>query len=119
MAGIKSHNGVTWRCRCDQPCSSSPHGRCVYIYPDADKRLYPGILRGSDHWRRLYIQRVSVERSIGSFMSVLGVAHRRTANTATSKADIFLAGIIQLLCILLADALHDKLLFRRIHRIAA
>lgn len=116
---IKSHNGVTWRCRCDQPCSSSPYGRCVYIYPDAGKRLYPGILRGSDHWRRLCIQRVSVERSINSFMSVLGVAHRKTANTATSKADIFLAGIIQLLCILLADALHDKLLFRRIRRLAA
>ena len=116
---IKSANCVTWRCRCDQPCSSSPYGRCVYIYPDADKRLYPGILRGSDHWRRLYIQRVSVERSIGSFKSVLGVAHRKTSNTATSKADLFLAGIIQLLCVLLAGALHDKLLFRRIRRLAA
>ena len=49
----------------------------------------------------------------------LGVAHRKTANTATSKADLFLAGIIQLLCVLLAGALHDKLLFRRIRRLAA
>ena len=116
---IKSPNGVTWRCRCDQPCSSSPYGRCVYIYPDADKRLYPGILRDSDLWRRLYLQRVSVERSIGSFKSVLGLAHRKTANTATSKADLFLAGIVQLLCVLLADALHDALLFRRVRRLAA
>ena len=51
--------------------------------------------------------------------AVLGVAHRKTANTATSKADLFLAGIIQLLCVLLAGALHDKLLFRRIRRLAA
>ena len=116
---IKSPNGVTWRCRCDQPCSTSTYGRCVYIYPDADKRLYPGILRDSDHWRGLYNQRVSVERSIGSFKSVLGVAHRKTANTATSKADLLFAAIVQLLCVLLADALHDKFLFRRIRRLAA
>lgn len=116
---IKSPNGVTWRCRCDQPCSSSSYGRCVYIYPDADKRLYPGILRDSDLWRRLYRQRISVERSIGSFKSVLGVAHRKTANTATPKADLFLAGIVQLLCVLLADALHDSFLFRRVRRLAA
>ena len=116
---IKSPNGVSWRCRCDHPCSTSAYGRCVYIYPDADKRLYPGILRNSDHWRSLYSQRVSVERSIGSFKAVLGVAHRKTANTPTSKADLFLAGIIQLLCVLLAGAFHDKLLFRRIRRLAA
>ena len=116
---IKSPNGVTWRCRCDQPCSTSTYGRCVYLYPDADKRLYPGILRDSILWRRLYNQRVSVERSIGSFKSVLGVAHRKTANTATSNADLLLAGIVQLLCVLLADALHDKLLFRRIRRLTA
>lgn len=51
---IKSPNGVTWRCHCDQPCSSSNYGRCVYIYPDADKRLHPGILRDSDLWRLLF-----------------------------------------------------------------
>ena len=51
---IKSPNGVTWRCHCDQPCSSSNYGRCVYIYPDADKRLYPGILHDSDLWRLLF-----------------------------------------------------------------
>ncbi len=101
---VKSPNGVTWRCRCDKPCSTSVYGRCVYIYSDADKRLYPGILRDSDHWRSLYNQRVSVERSIGSFKAVLGVAHRKTANTATSKADLLLAGIVQLLCIQIGRA---------------
>ena len=60
-----------------------------------------------------------MERSIGSFKSVLGVAHRKTANTATPKADLFLAGIVQLLCVLLADALHDSFLFRRVRRLAA
>ena len=47
---VKSPNGTTWRCRCDQPCSASAYGRCVYIYPDADQLLYKGILRGSDKW---------------------------------------------------------------------
>ncbi len=65
---VKSPNGMTWRCRCDQPCSASTYGRCVYIYPNAD---------------------------------------------------LFLAGIVQLLYVLLANALSQRQLFRCIRRLAA
>lgn len=116
---MKSLNGMTWRCCCDQPCSPSTYGRCVYIYPDADLRLYPGILRGSDQWAELYAKRTAVERSIGSFKHVLGVEQRKTFHPLTIKADLFLAGIVQLLCVLLTNAFSQRQLFRRIRRLAS
>lgn len=111
--------GQTRRCFCDEPCTDSPYGRCVYIYPDANKRLYPGILRDSDEWNHLYNKRVAVERSIGTFKSVLGLQNRKTYNSATTKTDLLLAGITQLLCVLLAHILHDYSLARRVRKLTA
>ena len=111
--------GASLRCTCESPCTTSKYGRCVYIYPDADLRLYPGIPRGSSEWERLYAKRTAVERSIGSFKHVLGVDQRKTFNPLTTKADLFLAGIVQLLCVLLAESLRQRQLFRRIRRLIA
>ncbi len=116
---IHTKNSTSRTCFCENPCTSSAYGRCVYIYPDADKRLYPGILRDSVQWVSLYNKRVAVERSIGSFKSLLCLQGRKTFNTATTKTDLFLAGITQLLCVLLADALHSPKLARRIRKLAA
>ena len=114
-----SIQGRSLRCTCEAPCTSSKYGRCVYIYPNADLRLYPGILRGSPDWTELYARRTAVERSIGSFKYVLGVEQRKTSDSLTTKADLFLAGIVQLLCVVLADALCQRRLFRRIRSLAA
>lgn len=67
----------------------------------------------------LYARRTAVERSIGSFKYVLGVEQRKTSDSLTTKADIFLAGIVQLLCVVLADALCQRRLFRRIRALTA
>ena len=116
---IRTECGTSRRCFCETPCTTSDYGRCVYIYPDADKRLYPGILRDSPEWLQLYNKRTAVERSIGSFKSVLCLQGRKTFNTVTTKTDLFLAGITQLLCVLLADKLHEKKLLRRVRLLAA
>ena len=111
--------GTTLVSRCEHPCSSSFGARTLYVYPNADKRLYPGIVRDTPEWHALYARRVVVERSIGSFKSVLGLEHRKTFNTLTTKADLLLAGIVQLLCVVLADKLHDRKLVRRIRKLIA
>ena len=111
--------GTTYRCRCKHPCSPSIYGRTVYVYPDANNRLYPGILRDTPEWAALYAKRVAVERSIGSFKAVLGLERRKTFNSSTTKADLLLAGIVQLLCVVLADRLHDRKLLRRVRKLVA
>ncbi len=111
--------GTTYRCRCERPCSPSVYGHTVYVYPDADKRLYPGIIRDTPEWAALYAKRVAIERSIGSFKAVLGLERRKTFNSSTTKTDLFLAGIVQLLCVVLADRLHDRKLLRRVRKLAA
>ena len=115
---VPAEKGTTRKCFCDSPCTASPYGRCVYIYPDADKRLYPGLVRDSEEWNRLYAKRTAVERSINSFKDVLGIDGRKTSNTSTTKADLFLAGITQLLGVLLASQLHDMSLARKIRKLA-
>ena len=114
----KTLSGCSLRCTCESPCTPSVYGRCVYIYPDSDLRLSPGILRGSSQWDDLYAKRVAAERSIGSFKHVLGLEQRKTSNSLTTKADLYPAGIVQLLCVVLADVLHERHLFRCVRRLA-
>ena len=51
---LKKPGGKSRICTCETLCTDSPYGRCVYTYPDKDFRLYPGILRGTEHWDNLY-----------------------------------------------------------------
>ena len=111
--------GFTWVCHCDEPCTPSAYGKCVYVQPHKNLRLYPGIQRGSEQWEQVYNVRTCVERTIFSLKGSLGLQGRKTSNTLTSKADLFLAGIVQLLCVLLAHALHDHSLARRPRKLIA
>jgi len=111
--------GSTRRCFCETPCSNSKYGNCVYVYPQKNLRLYPGLSRDSDDFVALLNRRTAVERSINSLKDTLGLAGRKTSNVLTTKADLFLAGIVQLICVLLADKLHDRKLARRPRRLIA
>jgi len=91
-------------CVCDNPCTTSSYGRCVYTYPDKNLRLYPGIPRGTQHWDNLYRYRVLVERNIHSLKNTLGSDYRKSFSSRTAKADLFLAGITQLIGVILAKA---------------
>lgn len=116
---LKTECGATRRCFCDSPCSDSLYGKCVYIYADKNLRLYPGISRDDHNFEIISNRRTAVERTINTLKDTLGVAGRKTSNTLTTKADLFLAGIVQLLCVLLASLLHDTKLARQPRRLIA
>jgi len=104
---------------CERPCTSSKCGRVIYTYPHKNLRLYPGVARESEEFAEIYNRRTAVERSINLLKDTLGVSNRKTSNVLTTKADLFLAGIVQLVCVLLADKLNDARLARSPRRLIA
>ena len=110
--------GTTRVCTCDTPCTDSSYGRCVYTYPEKNFRDCPGIPRNTEHWDNLYKHRVLVERTINIFKDSFGLAHLRTRDTKTIKADLLLAGCTQLIGVILAKAIHQDHLYKSIRKIA-
>lgn len=95
-------------CQCENPCTTSKCGRMVYIYPEKDLRAYPGTIRGTDEWNTTYKIRTAVERDINHIKDNLCLAGRRTRNETTLHADLILAGITQLISVVLADKIHKR-----------
>lgn len=106
-------------CICDTPCTDSKCGRMIYIYPEKDLRAYPGSLRGTSEWAQNYKIRTTVERSINHFKDSFGLAGRKTQNENTLHADLILAGITQLISVVLADKLHQHQYIRSIKPLIA
>lgn len=106
-------------CHCDTPCTSSPCGRMVYLYPEKDLRAYPGTVRGTDEWNDTYKIRTTVERSINHFKDSFGIAGRKTQNEKTLHADLILAGITQLIGVLLADKIEQHQYIRSLKPLIA
>ena len=104
-------------CICKNPCTSSTFGRCVYTYPNKNLRLYPGIPRGTEHWDNLYRHRTLIERTINILKDDFGVAHRRAYSLLTAKADLFLAGITQLLGLIFAHAINQPKFFKSVRKL--
>lgn len=94
------------QCCCENPCTTSRCGRMVYIYPEKDLRTYPGTIRGTDEWNDTYKIRTAVERDINHIKDNLCLAGRRTQNEKTLHADLILAGITQLITVVLADKIN-------------
>ena len=93
-------------CLCDNPCTSSSCGRMIHIYPEKDLRAYPGAIRGTQEWESTYKIRTAVERDINHIKENLCLAGRRTQNEKTLHADLILAGITQLVTVILADKIN-------------
>ena len=99
----KSSKKAHRECCCKNPCTPSKCGRMIYIYPEKDLRAYPGVLRGTQEWNDTYKTRTVVERDINHIKENLCLAGRRTQNEKTLHADLILAGITQLITVILAD----------------
>lgn len=106
-------------CTCEQPCTDSSYGKCVYTYPDKNFRLYPGIPRNTEHWVNLYRHRVTIERTINLMKDTFVLDSRKSHRTISAKADVYLAGIVQLVGVLLADALHKPQLIKSVRKLIA
>lgn len=93
-------------CHCEDPCTTSSCGRMFYIYPEKDFRAYPGTARGTEEWDSTYKIRVNVEKSINHFKDSFCIAGRKTQNEKTLHADLLLAGITQLITVMVADKIN-------------
>jgi transposase len=80
----------------------------IYVYPEKNLRAYPSIERGSKEWVETYKIRVNVEKSINHFKDSFCVANRKTTNEKTIHADLLLAGISQLLTVVVADKISQR-----------
>lgn len=104
---------------CDNPCTSSPCGRMIYVYPEKNLRAYPGVIRGTDDWNNTYKLRGVVEQTINQFKDSFCVAGRKTQNAKTLHADLLLAGITQLLTVTLSDAIRQPQCIRSLKPLIA
>ena len=106
-------------CHCNNPCTASSCGRMIYIYPEQNLRAYPGTLRGTSEWDTTYKIRVNVEKSINHFKDSFCVAGRKTQNEKTLHADLLLAGITQLITVIIADKIHKHQFIRSLKPLIA
>ena len=107
------------RLTCETPCTDSSYGKCAYTYPNEDLRLCPGIPRATEHWDNLYRHRVLIERTINILKDSLGSASRKSYSQRTAKADLLLAGITQLIGVILAHAMNKPNLYKSIRKLIA
>ena len=120
MSWDKCEDGKYRRiCHCDNPCTDSACGRMVYMYPEKDFRRCPGAVRGTEDWESTYKIRTSVERSINHIKDSFCLGDRKTQNAKTLHADLLLAGITQLITVVVADRIHKPEYFRSLKRLIA
>ena len=91
----------------------------IYLYPEKNLRAYPGTARGIQEWDNTYKIRVNIEKSINHFKDSFCVAGRKTQNEKTLHADLLLAGIAQLITVMVADKLHKHQYIRSLKPLIA
>ena len=106
-------------CHCDNPCTTSSCGRMIYVYPEKNLRAYPRVERGSAEWEETYKIRLNVEKSINHFKANFCVADCKTQNEKTLHADLLLAGIAQLVTVIVADKIHQHQYIRSLKPLIA
>ena len=89
------------------------------LYTSKNLRAYPGVERGSAEWEETYKIRVNVEKSINHFKDSFCVANRKTQNEKTLHADLLLAGIAQLVTVIVADKIHQHQYIRSLKPLIA
>lgn len=115
---VHMENGQ-WVCDCKEPCSTAKKGRTTYTYENMEFRMFPGVQRDTPEWDSLYKIRTSIERSINHFKTNMCVAGKHTRNHATTKADVFLAGIASQLTVIVASRMNHPEYIRSLKPLVA
>ncbi|NMB96576.1 MAG: ISNCY family transposase, partial [Clostridiaceae bacterium] len=76
-------------------------------------------IRGSDEWVADYKIRVTVEKNIQYLKEPMGCGRLKTRDNKTIKADLYLAGITQLITVILADKIHKHEYLRSLRPLIA
>ena len=101
---INTHieNGKTiYANKCENPCSNAIYGRKVNIAIDEDYRFNSTYSRDSDIWKNIYKTRTVCERTIGQLKDLMNLKGSQIRNTESLKSVILLAGITQLIGVLI------------------
>lgn len=101
---IKTHalNGeIIYANDCKHPCSDAIYGRKVNIAIDEEYRFNSAYSRDSDIWINLYKKRTVCERSIAQLKDLINIRGSQFRNTQSLKSVILLAGITQLIGVLI------------------
>lgn len=86
---------------CVNPCTPSSYGRVVYIPINKDYRLHCAIPRNSIKWNKLYKIRTICERAIAQLKHTMCLRASKVRKTNTIKVDVLLAGIAQLISLII------------------
>lgn len=95
-------NGKTeYILNCDNPCTDSKCGRIIQIGVDKNYRLNSVIPRDSEKWKSLYKIRTVCERAIAQLKSLMCLRASKLRNSTSIKSDVLLAGITQLIALII------------------
>jgi len=86
---------------CENPCSNAIFSRKVNIAIDEDYRFNSTYSRDSDIWENHYKIRTVYERTIGQLKDLININGSQIRNTESLKSVILLAGITQLIGVLI------------------
>jgi len=93
---------------CENPCTSSPCGRIYHPTINKEYRLNCPIPRDSEEWINLYKIRPVTERTNNMLKNPLGLSTLKINKTDSIKAELFIAGITQLISLLISYKISRK-----------
>ena len=105
---IKVNGKTKYNLTCTSPCTSSPCGRIYHPTINKDYRLNCPIPRDSEEWNNLYKIRTVTERTNNILKNPLGLSILKINKSDSIKAELFIAGITQLIALIISFKIDSK-----------
>ncbi|AGK98449.1 transposase [Clostridium pasteurianum] len=105
---IKVNGKTKYNLTCTNPCTPSPCGRIYHPTINKDYRLNCPIPRDSEEWNNLYKIRTVTERTNNTLKNPLGLSTLKINKSDSLKAELFIAGITQLISLIISFKIDSK-----------